>query len=110
VYISIIIFLIIAFIITAQFIGPLDKLPITATSPSGLSAGGHASINLSRISPVYFESIFFLAGLLESLFGGIVAGKIVDGSASAGLRHSLILIVITILIFNAPGIGIFSIP
>ncbi|MDA4112163.1 MAG: type II secretion system F family protein, partial [Thaumarchaeota archaeon] len=47
VYISIIIFLIIAFIITAQFIGPLDKLPITATSPSGLSAGGHASINLS---------------------------------------------------------------
>jgi archaeal flagellar protein FlaJ len=85
----------------------LNKLP-SATSGSPIG-GNHFSINLSEITPVYFESIFFLAGIFESLFGGIVAGKIVDGSTSAGLRHSLILLVITLLVFNVPGIGIFNV-
>jgi archaeal flagellar protein FlaJ len=111
VYISIIIFLVIAIIITAQFISPLNKLPSASAGAPGLGAstGGHSSINLSKISPVYYESVFFFAGLFEAIFGGIVAGKIVDGSASAGLRHSLILTIMTIVIFNAPVIGIFPI-
>ncbi len=109
VYISILIFLVIALIITTQFIAPLNKLP-TATQGTAFGGGGsHFSINLGSISPVYFESIFFLAGLFESLFGGIVAGKIVEGSASAGLRHSLILLIITLIVFNAPGFGIFGV-
>ncbi|MDA4129670.1 MAG: type II secretion system F family protein, partial [Thaumarchaeota archaeon] len=110
VYISVIIFLVIAFIITSQFIAPLNKLPVAQGAPGlGAAGAGHSSITLSKISSVYFESIFFIAGLFESLFGGIVAGKIVDGSATAGLRHSLIMLVITIVMFNAPGIGIFSV-
>ena len=111
VYISVIIFLLIAFIIVSQFIGPLNKLPVGIGS-SGVSsslASGKFSINVTKIAPVYFESIFFMAGILESIFGGIVVGKIVDASASAGLRHSLILLAITIVIFNAPLFGIFSI-
>jgi hypothetical protein len=107
VYISILIFLVIALIITSQFIAPLNKLPSVSQGTAFGSGGSHFNINLKSISPVYFESIFFLAGVFESLFGGIVAGKIVDGSASAGLRHSLILLVITIVVFNAPGLGIF---
>ncbi len=111
VYISILIFLVIAIIITAQFISPLNKLPSAGAGAPGLGAatGGHSSINLSKITPVYYESVFFFAGLFEAVFGGIVAGKIVDGSAAAGLRHSLILTIITIAVFNAPLIGIFPI-
>lgn len=109
VYISIIIFLVIALIISSQFIAPLNHLPGSSQSSTLGSSNSHFSINLGAISPVYFESIFFLAGLFESLFGGIVAGKIVDGSSSAGLRHSLFLLMITVLVFNAPGIGIFTV-
>jgi archaeal flagellar protein FlaJ len=109
VYISIMIFLVIAIIIVSQFIGPLNKLPTIPAGSSLGSAGKHFNINLSQISAVYFESVFFFAAVFESLFGGIVAGKIVDGSASAGLRHSIILLLITILVFNLPGIGIFTI-
>jgi flagellar protein FlaJ len=111
VYISVIIFLVIAYIITSQFLGPINKLPVSAAGSPGLggAAGGHSSVTLNRIDPVYFESIFFFAGLFESLFGGIVAGKIVDGSAAAGLRHSLIMMIMTIVIFNMPVLGIFSI-
>lgn len=109
VYISIIIFLVIALIITSQFIAPLNHLPTTSQGTTFGSTGSHFSINLSEIPPAYFESVFFIAGMFESIFGGIVAGKIVDGSATAGLRHSLILLAITVIVFNAPGIGIFTV-
>ncbi|MGH2638471.1 MAG: type II secretion system F family protein [Rhabdochlamydiaceae bacterium] len=111
VYISVIIFLIIAFIIVSQFIGPLNRLPIASSSASGVLAnvGGRFSFTLSKIPSSYFESVFFFAGLFESIFGGIVAGRIVEGSSVAGLRHALVLLAITIIIFNAPRFGIFSI-
>ena len=109
VYISVVIFLIIAYIIVSQFIGPLNNLPVAKTS-GGLPIGnGSFSVGLSKIPPVYYESIFFLSGVLESIFGGIVVGKIVEASAPAGLRHSLALLTITIIVFNAPFIGIFGI-
>jgi flagellar protein FlaJ len=108
VYISVVIFLIIAYIIVSRFIGPLDTLPI-AKGTAGLPANVSSfAVGLTKVSPVYFESVFFISGLLESVFGGIVAGKIVDSSASVGLRHSLALIGLTILVFNAPVIGIFA--
>ena len=109
VYISIVIFLVIALIINSQFIAPLSHLPVGTQGTTFGSAGSKFSINLAAIPPSYFESIFFIAGMFESIFGGIVVGKIVDGSATAGLRHSLILLVITVIVFNAPGIGIFTV-
>ncbi len=108
VYISVVIFLIIAYIIISRFIGPLNSLPLTKSASSLPISSSSSSFGLSRIPPVYFESIFFISSLLESIFGGIVVGKIVDSSASAGLRHSLALLLITIFVFNAPFIGIFT--
>jgi len=108
VYISVVIFLIIAYIIISRFIGPLNNLPISK-SVTGLPVTASSfSVGLTKIPPVYFESIFFISGILESILGGVVAGKIVSASASAGLRHSLVLLVITIIVFNAPFIGIFT--
>lgn len=109
IYISIIIFLVIALIIASQFIAPLSQLPVPNQGSTFGSAGSDFSINLKLIPPVYIESVFFIAGMFESIFGGIVVGKIVDGSASSGLRHSLILLAITIVFFNAPAIGIFTV-
>ncbi len=109
VYISILIFLVIALIITSEFIAPLNHLPHISQTPTTFGGNSHFGFNLSSIPPVYFESVFFFAGMFESLFGGIVAGKIVDGSSTAGLRHSLVLLAITVIIFNLPGIGIFAI-
>lgn len=111
VYISVAIFLVIVLIIVSQFIGPLSRLPtsqVGSTASIVSNSGSRFSVGLTKIPTVYFESIFFIAGLLESIFGGIVAGKIVDSSASAGLRHSIVLLTITIFVFNAPGVGIFA--
>ena len=108
VYISVLIFLVIAIIIMSQFIAPLNSLP-QVSQVASFGPKSAFSFNLKSIPPVYFESVFFFAGVFVSLFGGIVAGKIVDASATAGLRHSLIMLAITLIVFNLPGLGIFLI-
>jgi flagellar protein FlaJ len=114
VYISVAIFLAISIVIISRFILPFESAAAlgsqVASGSTNVSFNGVASrFNLSQIpSASYFDSVFFLSALLESVFGGIVAGKIVDGSASAGLRHSIILVAITIAVFAFPHIGVFS--
>ena len=93
IYMATLTFLIIAFIMLHQFLAPLAATKDSAAvANSGLLAGVY-DIN-------YYASLLFWASLLESIFGGLVVGRIVDRDLAAGLRHSLILMVITLVFFN----------
>jgi len=93
IYMATIIFLIIAYVVLHQFLTPLYAASAGATvKESGLLAGV-LDIN-------YYTSILFWASIIESIFGGLIAGKIGDRTLSAGLRHSVILTVITLIFFN----------
>jgi len=93
IYMATVIFLIIAYVVLHQFLTPLHAASTGATvEESGLLAG------LLDIN--YYVSILFWASIIESIFGGLIAGKIGDGTLSAGLRHSVILTVITLVFFN----------
>jgi flagellar protein FlaJ len=97
IYMSTIIFLIIAYVVLHQFLTPLSTASAdAAVRESGLLTGV-LDIN-------YYTSILFWASIIESLFGGLVAGKIGDGTLSAGLRHSVILAIITVISFNIASI------
>ncbi|NIO36988.1 hypothetical protein GTO27_04720, partial [Candidatus Bathyarchaeota archaeon] len=52
----------------------------------------------------YYTSILFWASIIESIFGGLIAGKIGDRTLFSGLRHSVILVVATLVFFNIPSI------
>jgi archaeal flagellar protein FlaJ len=97
VYISIAIYLVIALIIVNNFIGPLL---------STASLQQTTALNLKFPPESYFLSVFYISALLECIFAGLVAGKIVDRSAPAGLRHSAVLIAITIIAFSVLGTAI----
>jgi archaeal flagellar protein FlaJ len=94
IYASIAVFLIIAFVVLSQFLVPLAG---TAKNPVGV----HNSVSILDIN--YYTSILFWASIVESLFAGIIAGKIGDRSYSAGLRHSVLLLIVTTIFFNALG-------
>jgi flagellar protein FlaJ len=97
IYMATLTFLIIAFIMLHQFLAPLYAARGSATgTQSGLLAGVY-DIN-------YYASLLFWASLLESIFGGVTIGKIVDRDLAAGLRHSLILMIITLVFFNISGV------
>src|SRR5271157_1624577 len=93
VYMATLTFMIIAFIMLHLFLAPLYATRGSATgAQSGLLAGVY-DIN-------YYASLLFWASLLESIFGGVTIGKIVDRDLAAGLRHSLILMFVTLVFFN----------
>jgi len=93
IYMATIIFLVIAYVVLHQFLTPLHAASAEATvQKSGLLA------NVLDIN--YYTSILFWASIIESIFGGLIAGKIGDRTLSAGLRHSVILTVLTLVFFN----------
>lgn len=92
IYAAIAIFLLISFIVLNQFLIPLAA-----------STQNTATNNVTVFDTNYYTAILFWASIIESLFAGIIAGKIGDGRYLAGLRHSALLLVITLIFFNALG-------
>lgn len=54
----------------------------------------------SNINPSVYYIWFFHLSIIESVFGGLVAGKISTGSAVAGTKHMLFLLVIAFVTFT----------
>jgi archaeal flagellar protein FlaJ len=83
-YFSVLMFLFIIIIISNMMFTPLSQ---TSTA------------NVSFIKPILTSSqsrrLFFHASLMESLFGGLIAGKINEDSFMDGLKHVAILSIIT---------------
>ncbi|MBI2546963.1 MAG: type II secretion system F family protein [Candidatus Aenigmarchaeota archaeon] len=56
-------------------------------------------INPSSIG-AYYTAVFFFMSIMQSIFSGLVAGEISEGSLISGARHSLILASITFGVFS----------
>jgi flagellar protein FlaJ len=93
VYMAVIIFLIISYVLLRQFLGPLYQASVSITVQEPGLLTGVLDIN-------YYTSILFWASIIESIFGGLIAGKIGEKTLSAGLLHSVILLVATLVFFN----------
>jgi flagellar protein FlaJ len=91
VYISLAVYFIVVFIAMGEFLNQVTKLVGSMTTGSNF---------LQKPPPLsYYASIFFWTGIFESIFGGLVAGKISDNSALTGLKHSVILTGVTLAFF-----------
>ncbi len=92
-YMGSIVFMVISYVILFQFLAPLST---AAETPEMM--GAPIIQNVLDIS--YYKAILFWASVMESIFGGLIAGKISGESAAAGLIHSSILLAVTIAFFN----------
>jgi len=88
VYISLILFLVISIILTEIFFKPLSTFAV-----------GVPFLRGTLTSDIY-EVIFYYVSLLESIFGGLIVGKMRAGKISRGLLHSIILVGITTLFYG----------
>lgn len=93
IYMATIIFLVIAYVVLHQFLTPLSAASAGAIVQEAGFLAGVLDIN-------YYNSLLFWASIIESIFGGLIAGKIGDRTLSAGLRHSVILCIVTLFFFN----------
>jgi flagellar protein FlaJ len=87
-YFSVFMFLFIIIIISNMMFAPLSQ-----------SAAGATSFIKPIISQEASKRLFLHASLIESLFGGLIAGKINEDSFTDGLKHVAVLAVSTGLAF-----------
>jgi len=52
------------------------------------------------LSPREFQNFFFHLCLIQGFFGGLIAGQMGKGSVLAGAKHSLIMIIATLVVFQ----------
>jgi len=97
IYMATIIFLVIAYVVLHQFLIPLGDASSGAIVQEAGFLAGVLDIN-------YYNSLLFWASIIESIFGGLIAGKIGDRTLSAGLRHSVILCIVTLFFFNISSV------
>jgi flagellar protein FlaJ len=97
IYMATIIFLVIAYVVLHQFLIPLADASSGAIVQEAGFLAGVLDIN-------YYNSLLFWASIIESIFGGLIAGKIGDRTLSAGLRHSVILCIVTLFFFNISSV------
>lgn len=116
-YIISIIFLIIV-IMLYKLLVPMVSLENLGGGGGLLSLGGGVKANYCEVAsfmcsvcPIlnfgsgsagqlcYFESLFFFMAIIQGICSGIIAGVVGEGSATAGIKHSLILVTISISVF-----------
>jgi len=93
VYVAAVIFLFTDILLIKTFFSEIAKLQ---AAQQGLSAG--ALLNISIDVP-NLTRVLFHTSIVQSFFGGLVAGKMGEGTIGSGLKHSLILMAVSFLAF-----------
>ena len=94
VYIAFFIFIFIDYILLQTFFAKIESL-----KESLMEAGEGGLFIMQELSYDSIKTIMFHMVIMQGLFGGLIAGKMGEGALGAGLKHSLILIIIGFLMF-----------
>ena len=92
VYIAFFIFIFIDYILLQTFFAKIESLKESLSEVGGMFL-------MQELSFESIKTIMFHMAIMQGLFGGLIAGKMGEGALGAGLKHSLILIIIAFLIF-----------
>ena len=88
IYASFGVYIFVVFILFATFFSQIAGMVETG-SPFG-----------GQINPQVYHLWFFHMSLVEAIFAGFIAGKMSEGSMAAGLKHVLVLVTASLLIFT----------
>lgn len=104
IYISFFVFLGIIASLSVSFIPAIEEaaiqgtgsggtVPSTPSGPSGITDG------LGDIDAFAYEQLFFHAAAIQAICSGLVAGQLGEGSVKDGVKHVVVLLVLTLLAF-----------
>jgi len=99
IYISFAVFLAVAVLLVTSFFTEIEK--VQASLIEGGNQGGEGLFgSLADMDIGLMETALFNMAIIEAIFGGLAAGKIGAGSYVAGIKHIVVMIVLTIIAFN----------
>ena len=92
-YVAIFYFSVVLFLFIIIVISKMIFVPIAESATTG------GQLIRPILTPLETRRVFLHASLLEALFGGVLAGKINEDSFISGLKHAMILAVVSGLAF-----------
>lgn len=92
-YMAFFVFLLIVWILSTAFI------PVMAEAAEAAALAGPGVGFLAVFDPAIFTRLFFHAAVIQAFTSGLVAGKIGGEGITAGLKHSVILMIVAYVVF-----------
>ena len=97
-YISYFVFLAVILIVSYVYVPMMEE---AAGSGSGEALpGGLGQFAVSEQDLALYDRLFFHALVIQGFFAGLVTGKIGEGKAVAGLKHSVFFIVVAVITYT----------
>lgn len=96
IYIAFFVFIGIVYIIASTFLSTLAE---AAAQVQAAGASSQFSL-LQNVDVETYRNVFMHAAVFQGLFGGLVAGVMGEGRISAGMKHSLIMVLIAYVGFS----------
>jgi flagellar protein FlaJ len=94
VYVAFGVFLFADIILIRTFFEPMAAIHAQAAASGGAGIFGGAGLDIASLNRTLFH-----ATIIEGILGGLIAGKMSEAHLGAGLKHSLILLLITFISF-----------
>jgi len=94
VYVAFAVFLFADIILIRTFFEPMAAIHTQAMAAGGAGIFGGAGLNMKALNETLFH-----ATVIEGILGGLIAGKMSEAHLGAGLKHSLMLLLITFVSF-----------
>ena len=87
------------FIIFIVIIVALNKILIPIFTLSASQETGQMGFSFGAIDPAFYRTTFLHMILIQAIFSGLLAGQVGEGSVIAGIKHSMIMLVIGSIAF-----------
>ncbi|MEA1943769.1 MAG: type II secretion system F family protein, partial [Euryarchaeota archaeon] len=97
IYISFLVFVGVIYVITDSFLTQMAEAGEQMTSTGGGGSGGGF---LGSFDLDMYKRMFFHASLIQGFCSGLIAGVMGEGNVLSGLKHSIIMVTIALLIFK----------
>ena len=96
-YVSYFVFLAVIMIMSYVFLPMMQEAAEVATG--GALPGGMGQFAVSEEELALYNRLFFHALVIQGFFGGVVTGKLGEGKAVSGLKHSVFFIIVAVIAY-----------
>ncbi|QLH09019.1 type II secretion system F family protein [Candidatus Nitrosotenuis sp. DW1] len=98
IYIAYVVFIAITVILSSQFFTQIESVK-NMLEESNMGGTSNIFAALSGVKINDLDAIMFNMSIIESIFGGLAAGKIGSGSYVSGIKHVIVMIIIAVIAF-----------
>ncbi len=91
IYVIFLLLLAIMVMLTATLAPAIPKIQVAGQFFGGMGGG---------LTEKDFRTLLFHVSLIEAFFAGLISGQMGEGSVTAGLKHSIVLVAITLFAFS----------